>query len=127
MALATQGQVLHKLDLADVQPLRKDHSDHARLEDGTLKAREDMLHGRAQIRTVCLIQSVCFRSHSVQFCSLHLSPNLKVRHRVLAGNLGGLKGAWGTQSDAESLRPVEGRRAILEGKRGRTSRTSLIN
>lgn len=89
MALATQGQVLHKLDLADVQPLRKDRSDHTRLADGTLRAREDMLHGRAQIRIVCLIQSVCFRSHSVQFSSLHFVPKLEGEAQGISWEFGG--------------------------------------
>lgn len=40
-----------------------------------------------------------------------------MRRRESAGNLGGLKGAPGTQRDTGRLRPVEGRRAILQGRR----------
>lgn len=36
-------------------------------------------------------------------------------------------GAWGTQDDPKSLKPTEGRRVILEGRRGRASRTSPID
>ena len=42
---------------------------------------------------------------------------MKMRCRGSAGNLGGLKGAWGTQSGTGSPRPMEGRRAILQGRR----------
>lgn len=49
LVLATLGQVLHTLDLTDVQLLRRDHSDHAHLADRTLRAREVMLHSRVQI------------------------------------------------------------------------------